>query len=109
MRSGAAAATAARAASSARMLPWMSERSARRSRAHRSASAGGMTKEMSASQQTSPSTEATARPRPKRRPSFSMVTSRVRRSPGWTTRLKRHSSMPAKSPMRSPKPSSRAT
>ena len=34
-----------------------------------------------------------------------MVTSSVSRSPGWTTRLKRHSSMAAKRPMRSPKPS----
>ena len=65
-----------------------------RLRHQRSAPAGGMTNEMSASQATSPSTEATARPRPKRRPSFSIVTSSVRRSPGWTIRLKRHSSMP---------------
>ena len=48
----------------------------------RSAPAGGMTNEIVASQATSPSTDATARPRPKRRPSFSMVTSSVRRSPG---------------------------
>ena len=57
-----------------------------------------------ASQATSPSTLATARPRPNRLPSFSIVTSRRRTSPGTTTRLKRHSSIPANRPIRSPKP-----
>ena len=52
---------------------------------------------------------ATPLPRPKRRPSFSIVTSRRRTSPGLTTRLKRHSSIPANSPIRSPKPSCFAT
>ncbi len=61
------------------------------------------------SQATSPSTDATARPRPMRRPSFSMVISSVNRSPGCTMRLKRTSSMAANSPMRLPNPSVRAT
>src|SRR6478752_9200680 len=62
----------------------------------RNAPSGGMMNEIVASQHVSPSTLATALPRPKRLPSLSMVTSRLSRSPGWTTRLKRHSSMPAK-------------
>src|SRR5665811_468366 len=78
-------------------------------RHQRSTEASGMTKLSVASQQTSPSTLATPLPRPKRRPSLSMVTSRRRTSPGLTTRLKRHSSTPAKSPIRSPKPSCFAT
>jgi hypothetical protein len=62
-----------------------------------------------ASQATSPSTEATPRPRPKREPSFSIVTSSRSTSPGTTIRLKRVSSIAAKSPIRSPKPGCLAT
>ena len=69
----------------------------------------GMMKLSVASQAVSPSTLATPRPRPKRPPSFSIVTSRRSVSPGLTTRLKRQSSMPAKSPIRSPKPGCLAT
>ena len=64
----------------------------------RSTAASGMMKLSVAWQATSPSTVAVPRPRPKRRPSLSMVTSRRSVSPGLTIRLKRHSSMPAEQP-----------
>src|SRR5207249_4596269 len=78
-------------------------------RRHRRTDASGMMKLRVASQATSPSTLATARPRPNRRPSFSIVTSRRSMSPGVATRLKRQSSMPANNPMRSPNPGCLAT
>src|SRR3990172_3101789 len=71
--------------------------------------ARGMMNDRLASHATSSSTLATAWPRPKRPPSLSIVTSSVSLSPGWTTRLKRHSSIAANSPIRSPKPSCWAT
>ena len=52
---------------------------------------------------------ATARPRPKRRPSFSIVTSSRSVSPGLDDPLEAQSSMPANSPIRSPKPGCLAT
>jgi hypothetical protein len=51
---------------------------------HRSTPSPGMMKLSVVSQATSPSTLATARPRPNRPPSFSIVTSRRRVSPGTT-------------------------
>src|SRR5664279_1255534 len=62
-----------------------------------------------ASQATSPSTVATPWPRPNLLPRRSIVTSRRSWSPGVTTCLKRHSSMAAKRPSRSPKPGCWAT
>src|SRR4029079_17981241 len=76
---------------------------------HRRTPSPGMMKLRVASQAVSPSTLATPRPRPKRPPSLSITTSRPSVAPGATTRLKRHSSMPAKSPIRSPKPGCFAT
>src|SRR5699024_5709977 len=77
--------------------------------AHASAPTGGMMKLSRPEQATSPSTVATPRPLPKRDPSFSIVTSRRSVSPGATMRLNRTSSMPANSPIRSPKPGCLAT
>ena len=57
----------------------------------------------------SPSTLATPRPRPNRPPSFSIVTSRRKGVTGHHDPLEAPSSMPAKSPMRSPKPGCFAT
>ena len=81
----------------------------RQSAAQRSTPSGGMMNESLASQATSPSTLATPFARPNREPSFSIVISSRMRSPGATTRLKRHSSMAAKRPIRSPKPGCLAT
>src|ERR1019366_10486369 len=75
----------------------------------RSTEASGMMKLSVAWQATWPSTVAVPRPRPKRLPSLSMVTSRRSVSPGLTTRLKRHSSIPPNRPIRSPKPGCLAT
>ena len=94
-------------ASSAIRLPWMSERTAMR--VIRRTPAGGMMNESRPSQATSPSTLATPRPLPNREPSFSIVISSRSVSPGTTTRLKRTSSIPANSPIRSPKPGCIAT
>ena len=107
--SGFSRAMSARTASRRRALPWTSDRAARASVIAQHALAGGMMKLIVASQATSPSTLATPRPRPKRRPSFSIVTSSRSVSPGLTIRLKRHSSMPANSPIRSPNPGCLAT
>ena len=79
--SGFAALIALRTASSAAALPWTSPEQ-RDPRHQRSTDASGMMKLRVASQATSPSTLATPRPRPKRRPSFSIVTSRRSVSPG---------------------------
>src|SRR5262249_52799030 len=75
----------------------------------RSTPSFGMMKLSVASQATSPSTVAVPFPRPKRPPSFSMTISSRRVSPGDTTRLKRHSSMAANRPIRSPNPGCFAT
>src|SRR5262249_5816548 len=75
----------------------------------RSTPSGGMMKLSTPSQATSPFAVATPRPLPNRLPSFSMVISSRRTSPGTTMCLKRNSSMPANSPMRSPKPGCFAT
>src|SRR4051794_3712208 len=77
--------------------------------AHRRTPSGGMMKLMVVWQATSPSTVATPRPRPNFDPSFSMVTSSRRVSPGVTIRLKRVSSIPANRPIRSPNPGCLAT
>src|ERR1035437_9645443 len=75
----------------------------------RRALSGAMMKLSLASQATSPSTVATPWPRPNLLPRRSIVTSRRSWSPGVTMRLKRHSSMAAKRPSRSPKPGCWAT
>ena len=67
--SGRARSTAARAASRAATLPWMSPKHGQ-AEAHRRTPSPGMMKLSRASQATSPSTLATPRPRPKRRPSL---------------------------------------
>src|SRR5450830_228715 len=75
----------------------------------RRALSGAMMKLSLASQATAPSTVATPWPRPNLLPRRSIVTSRRSWSPGVTICLKRHSSMAANRPSRSPKPGCWAT